>query len=62
MLALEDLHRHPRMVVLRLEQLLGQVEVGVRVVATSDALDRHPEDIRIEPLARGYLISATGAV
>ena len=43
-LLLEHLHRHPRAVAAILEQLLGEVEVGVRVVALADPLHRQAED------------------
>ena len=38
-LLLEDLHRHPRMSLVLLEQLLREVEIGVGVVAVPDPLD-----------------------
>ena len=43
---LEDLHEHLRVVVVVLEQALGEVEVGVRVVALANALDGQAEDRR----------------
>ena len=46
LLALEDLHQHPRVVIVGLQQLLGQVEVRVRVVALADLLHRQAEDGR----------------
>ncbi len=48
-LLLEDLHRHPRMLVLGLQQLLGVDEVRVGVVAGSDPLHREAEDVRVQP-------------
>ena len=45
----EHLHRHVRMAALGLEQLLGQDEVGVRVVAGADPLDRQPEHLGCQP-------------
>ena len=42
----KGLHRHPRVTTLGFEQLLGEDEVGVRVVAGADFPDREPEDLR----------------
>jgi hypothetical protein len=38
------------MIVLALEQLLGQDEVGIGVVAAADAIDRQAEDRGIEAI------------
>ena len=57
LLALEDLHQHPRVVAVGLQQLLGQVEVRVGVVAVADLLHRQAEDGRRQAhaLADGHL-------
>ena len=44
-LLLEDLHGHPRVMVLLLEQPLGGDEVCVGVVPTTDPVDRKPEGV-----------------
>ena len=55
---LEDLHRHPRLAVLPLQQLLGVHEVGVGVVARPDPVDRESEDVGSEAsVACGSLFS-----
>src|SRR5436305_8367749 len=58
---LKHLHRHVRMAVFGLEQLLGVDEVRVRVVAVADPLNRQPEDRGVE--AGNYLRrhSSTGS-
>jgi len=37
-----------RVLALGLQQLLGEDEVGVGVVAVADPVDRQPEDLRVE--------------
>ena len=54
-LLLEHLHGHARVPALALEQLLREVEVGVRVVARADPLHGEPEHLRVEPRARARL-------
>jgi len=45
-LLLEDLHHHMGMLVLPFEQLLGEIEVRVRVITGADAIDRKAEYFR----------------
>src|SRR4051812_5264010 len=52
-LLLEHLHRHVRPAALLQQELAGEVEVGVRVVAVPDALYREAEDGRVETLGAG---------
>ena len=52
-LLLEDLHEHARAMALELEQVAGQVEVLVGVVALAHALDGQPERLGGQAAPRG---------
>ena len=52
LLLLEHLHQDARAMLLGLEQLLGEVEVRIRVVALADTNLREPEDRGVEPVSR----------
>jgi len=52
LLLLKDLHQHARVVVDVFEQLLGQHEVRVGVVAVAQAIDRQPERLGWQALVR----------
>jgi hypothetical protein len=48
---LKDLHEHVRVLVAGLQDALGEVEVGIGVVALAHALDRQREDVGLEAAA-----------